>query len=295
MTYTVGATVPVAVVFVNAGGTLVDPTTPPALVIQDPAGAQTTPTPVHDGTGKYHYDLTVTLSGLYFYRYTGTGNGITQTVQEGSVTVAASIFSNSSAIDLCTLDYVKQLLGIKPDQSSDDIKLSRMITGASQLFLNLVQTDGFKGPVTYAERRNGNGSRIMVAYHRPIVAVTSVLINGKTVPQSPDGMQPGWVNDTNKIQLVRADGSFPSVLSDWTFWKGANNVTLNYSAGYAVTPSDIVDAVAIAVAYRNKRMAKLGLSSEALTGIGTVSYSKEDVPPEFMTVVKQYKDRAIIE
>lgn len=287
MTYTVGSVVTISVVFADASGAGVNPTVTPVLLIQAPDGTQATPTPVSDGSGAYHYDLTVAISGLYFYRWTGTGNGIVKTVQEGSVTVAASIF-RSTLNDLCNLSDVKPLLDIKDDNNNEDLKLGRLISGLSQLFLNMAQTTGFTGPVDYMEQRNGTGTNKIVVYHFPIKIVRAVTIDGRAVAASPDGVRVGWINDRNLIQLVQ--GSCPL-----TFTRGSKNVLLDYSAGYDSIPADVSDAVALAVVYRYKRIPKLAQSSESLSGIGTVSYSKEEVPPEFTNVVKQYKDRTIIE
>lgn len=59
-----GATPPVAT----------DPTAV-TLQIKDPTGALVTPapTPIKDSTGHYHHDLSVTLAGVWRYRFAGTG------------------------------------------------------------------------------------------------------------------------------------------------------------------------------------------------------------------------------
>jgi uncharacterized protein YfaS (alpha-2-macroglobulin family) len=52
---------------------LTDPTTV-TLKVLDPTGVVTTPTPVHDSTGFYHYDLDTTgKTGLWTYEWIGTG------------------------------------------------------------------------------------------------------------------------------------------------------------------------------------------------------------------------------
>jgi hypothetical protein len=72
MSYTIGQLVHLSVAF-KVGATLTDPTTI-VLTIKDPAGAITTPTvPAKDSTGNYHYDLSVTLAGTYWYTWAGTG------------------------------------------------------------------------------------------------------------------------------------------------------------------------------------------------------------------------------
>lgn len=51
------------------------PADPSAVVlrVRAPDGTVATPTPVHDSLGVWHYDLTVTASGIWRYRWEGTG------------------------------------------------------------------------------------------------------------------------------------------------------------------------------------------------------------------------------
>jgi hypothetical protein len=56
-----------------------------ALRILLPDGTTTSPTPVSDGAGVYHYDLTLTQPGRHRYRWSGTGTVVT--AEEGSFLV----------------------------------------------------------------------------------------------------------------------------------------------------------------------------------------------------------------
>lgn len=59
---------------VSVDDVLTDPTTI-GLMVRDPTGAITTPTPSHDSTGTYHADITPLLGGDYQYKWTTTGVG----------------------------------------------------------------------------------------------------------------------------------------------------------------------------------------------------------------------------
>ncbi len=87
MTYDVGDAARLAVAFTSLSGALTDPTTV-TLTIQAPDNTQTTPSVVHDSTGKYHYDLSITQSGVYLYRYVGTG--AVAAVEEGQIMVRST-------------------------------------------------------------------------------------------------------------------------------------------------------------------------------------------------------------
>lgn len=69
----------------TAAGVDTDPTTI-ALTITDPDGTVTTPVPVHDGSGKYHYDLLLSKAGTWTAKWTGTGAVPTTATQ--TITVA---------------------------------------------------------------------------------------------------------------------------------------------------------------------------------------------------------------
>jgi len=87
VTYDVGDVARLSVTFTSLAGVLADPTVV-TLTVQAPDNAQTTPAVTHDSTGKYHYDLSITQSGVYLYRYVGTG--AVAAVEEGQITVRST-------------------------------------------------------------------------------------------------------------------------------------------------------------------------------------------------------------
>ena len=62
----------------TVSGVATDPTAV-VLTVEDPAGTITTPTPVHDTTGNYHYDLTPVLPSWWSYQWKGTGTVVAST------------------------------------------------------------------------------------------------------------------------------------------------------------------------------------------------------------------------
>ena len=64
----------------TSGGSAIDPTTV-AIKVKDPSGVIQTFTygteasVVKDSTGNYHYDLTTSMVGQYWYRWESTGTG----------------------------------------------------------------------------------------------------------------------------------------------------------------------------------------------------------------------------
>lgn len=75
MAYDVGQQVRLSFTFRNLAGELADPTTV-TVKVQDAAGAETSYSDaVHDSTGRYHKDITITTpgGGVWYYRAEGTG------------------------------------------------------------------------------------------------------------------------------------------------------------------------------------------------------------------------------
>ena len=69
--YTIGQMVHLTAAF-KVSGTLTDPTTT-TLTLKDAAGVITTPAPVHDSTGNFHYDFLTVLAGTHWYTWVGSG------------------------------------------------------------------------------------------------------------------------------------------------------------------------------------------------------------------------------
>lgn len=88
----IGQTVELSAAFTNLAGTPTDPTAV-TLAIRDPTGALVTPapTPTHGATGAYTYNLSVTMAGVWRYRFAGTGAVVA--AEEAKVFARSSSFS----------------------------------------------------------------------------------------------------------------------------------------------------------------------------------------------------------
>ena len=58
--------------FTDQSGAPADPTAV-TVQVRPPQGSVSTYTPTRDGVGAYHYDLTLSVPGTYWYRFIGTG------------------------------------------------------------------------------------------------------------------------------------------------------------------------------------------------------------------------------
>ena len=80
-TYDIGDTVRLKGEFTDDAGAAADPTAV-SMIVKDPAGTKTTYTYALAqitklAVGIYYYDLTITMAGDWYYRFSGTGAVVT--------------------------------------------------------------------------------------------------------------------------------------------------------------------------------------------------------------------------
>lgn len=86
----IGDLVELSAAFTNLAGVATDPTAV-TLQVKDPTGATVAgTTPTHGATGAYTYDLAITASGVWKYRFAGTGAVVA--AEEAKVFVRPSSF-----------------------------------------------------------------------------------------------------------------------------------------------------------------------------------------------------------
>ena len=88
--YDRGDVVRVDVEFKDIDAVLTSPTTV-VLTVRAPDGTLSTPAVTPNGTGKYYADVTVSQSGIYHYRWVGTG-GAGAGASTGQLRVRKDVF-----------------------------------------------------------------------------------------------------------------------------------------------------------------------------------------------------------
>lgn len=178
-----------------------------------------------------------------------------------------------------TLAELKEWLSIPPATTTSDALLTRLLDDATS-FLNTQMNRDTLASTGTTENRDGSGkARMMVRDIHPVTAVSSVVINGQSVPASTSWDMAGYVFDTHSIQLRGR-----------VFDKGVQNVALSYTAGYTTIPGDVRQAC-IELAgfkFRTKDTSSAGWVSKSLAG-ETVSFSQKDVSASVRSVIDQYK------
>jgi len=179
--------------------------------------------------------------------------------------------------DLTTLADVKAWLQIGQSAfpSSDDALLTRLITAASEFIQNwlgrqIAQSD-------YAEMRDGTGGRQLQFGAFPVSAVASLAIDEVAIVPSPSPTMPGYVFSPTQLSL-----------RGYVFCRGAQNVAVTYTAGYAAVPPDLAQACIDLVALRYRERTRLGEVSKHL-GAETVTFAQTDMSAATKSILQQYR------
>jgi hypothetical protein len=196
--------------------------------------------------------------------------------------------------DLTTLADVRAWLtpGSGTLPAADDALLSALITAASDYIQKWIGRT--IAPADYQEVRDGLGSpsHTFVFANFPVTAVLLVLINGVTIPAVPATIPapPGMVIPT--FPGSTAGYLFtPTELVVQGYWVPRRPlcVTLQYTAGYAVTPPDLAQACKELVALRYKERNRPGVVSEVMQPGTTVSYSQKDMSDPIKALLHKYR------
>jgi hypothetical protein len=134
----------------------------------------------------------------------------------------------------------------------------------------------------YSELRSGTGKPTLTLRNYPIVAVSSVKINGDEIAttQLSDFSSKGIKFDDR--QLIGQNVIFKC---------GNSNILIEYTAGYTVVPVDIQQACIEMVAnrWKNMRGDRLGVSSKSLAG-ESISFSQKDMTSSTREYLSSYKN-----
>ena len=175
--------------------------------------------------------------------------------------------------DLTTLANVKQWLGVT--SSTDDAFLGRLISFASAFVQNYINRNILIA--SYSEIYDGKGGYALMLPNYPITAVSSLTIDGVSIPAASSPLVSGYTFNSARITL-----------NGYRFNSGYDNVAINYTAGFATVPLDLEQAVIEIIGFKYREISRIGKTSENLAGQST-SFSQADIPPTAKTILQQFK------
>lgn len=191
---------------------------------------------------------------------------------------------------LCQIADVKTYLGIT--NATEDANLTALIAAASAWIENYCNR--VFSQATYTETRNGNNARGIYLYQSPITAVSSVTVDGVSIPAAASSRNFGFVFDDETVYIQPGIFIAPIVVSGPfglpdRFERGVQNVTVTYTAGYAVIPADLVQACVELVVWKRAKASRLDKTSETLGTQQTQAYAKDAVPPSVIAALNSYR------
>jgi hypothetical protein len=200
--------------------------------------------------------------------------------------------------DLTTLADVKAWLqtGQSAFPATDDALLTRLITAASQYIQTWLNRQ--IALQDWIEVRDGIGTPLGPGDVRyqfaafPVTAVSLVVVDGLTIPPipvSPPAPLGAAVVSTFATQVGYLFTPTQLVIRGYAVPRKAGCVTLQYTAGYAVTPPDLAQACIELVALRYRERTRIGEIARTIGGGETVSYSQKDMSDAIKTLIQQYR------
>lgn len=166
-----------------------------------------------------------------------------------------------ASADLAKVSSVKQWLNIAAGVSADDALLARAVTAFSSHVQSWLNRNF--GVASYSEKRNGTGTAMMAFKNYPVVSVSSLVVGVTTIQLSADGISAGYVFDERMLCLI-----------GYTFPMGMQNVTINYTAGYAATDTAAIPATPFQITtalpwYNDVSVTINGVAATKVTGTPT--------------------------
>jgi hypothetical protein len=136
---------------------------------------------------------------------------------------------------------------------------------------------------------DGDGSRILVLPGENIQmgSVTSVMVNGAVVVPR-DMVNEGWVQDSEAPAILMLAGPIGSYgWCDTVFWRGYQNVVVEYTSGYETVPNDLMQCACELAAFLHVEGPRLGIMSKSV-GNEPLSFQTTSLPFSIRMVLKHY-------
>lgn len=186
---------------------------------------------------------------------------------------------------LCSLAYIKRILGIDQSNTDHDTLLEPLIDAVSIRIEELTLRQFVSR--THVEEKDGEGENWIHLDNYPVTVLHSLFDDVNRV------WSDGSLISSDNYILIEDEGTV--ILEGiYAFNDGRRNVRARYTGGYADTdslPADLQYATALVVAYAYSRVDKhqFGIASVTVSD-KTVVYSNEAWPKEALDIIMKYRD-----
>lgn len=168
-----------------------------------------------------------------------------------------------------TLSQAREFLGIQTQD--EDALLTRLLKAASGWIRAYLNRD--INAADYEDALDGSGNALMRLPNYPVISVTSVVVDGVTIPATSFVVRDGV--------LRRRDGG--------SWGRGIGNAVVNYRAGYEEIPDEVVQACLEVVAWRFRERSRIGQSQIATPQGQNITFQTSDVPQDVKTLLKNLR------
>lgn len=187
----------------------------------------------------------------------------------------------SQPVAFTDVPSVKAYLRIPITNTGDDGLLRSLVDGANAAVARSLLRNVLSA--TYTEVRNGTGTRTLVLKNFPVSAVTSVTIKQ---PFLQVGAPPPAVVLVQGVDYTFTQYSLKLYSGVWT--PGVANVSVTYTAGYALIPGDLAHAAAKVAAIRYNELGRLGQKSKTIAG-EIIAFDLAEFPPDVEAILARYR------
>jgi hypothetical protein len=236
---------------------------------------------VYDSSGEYLLPTSAvaTSSNVFTFTFDEAITGA------GSILSALDLVTFASTQSFTDLVTVKNALGLEANDSSQDVKLTRLIVGVSESMKNYMRRNIVETAHT-DETHSGHGKDVVVLNSYPVIAASGVVVN---VDGSVWASSNYVVDDAAALLQGSPAGTvFPS---------GVGNITVTYVSGSADgVPQDLNLACVKQVLYelrlQNDRHT-IALSNASITGVFSETYLTGEWAQGVEPILSRYRKRSI--
>jgi hypothetical protein len=179
-----------------------------------------------------------------------------------------------AAIDLTTLEKVKNELGGITGTSLDAL-LNFIITAASRILMTQTGRRFKSAAVTYTT--DGTATRGLSLPNGPVTAISTVVIDGTTIPPIVTLGDTGWTQQGDRVRLV-----------GHRFDIGTNNVVVTYTSGYTSIPEDLEQGCIELACWMYKNRDHFGIQQSSTHDANAVTYRRDELPFLVRAVIDSY-------